>query len=73
MDIAFAYILHHKILNEEKGETDNNSSTKYRKEENYQIVPDQIPISPSKNNTCPRCGQSIYFCNCPPPQSELNQ
>ena len=56
MDIAFAHILHHKILKD----LEKDIEDKYIP---FRDITD-INISPKKEKDCSKCGQSIYFCAC---------
>ena len=49
MDIGFAYLLHHKLLQKEKNKSIELIS-KEKKETKYIV--------------CERCGQSYLWCNC---------
>jgi len=60
MDIAVAHILHDNILN-----ADNKNIHGIESSKDSIIVTKEGYISPIRSKACPRCGQSIYFCNCP--------
>lgn len=57
MDIASAYILHHKILKDLNKDIEN----KYIP---FRDMTDIKDNHPNKGKNCPKCGQDIYFCVC---------
>lgn len=63
MDIAYAHLLHKKVLKKEKLEKKSRSKE-------YEIIEEEnppiqtIPFSPTRCKVCSHCGQSIYFCKC---------
>ena len=60
MDIGFAFILHHKLLKENK-QNKQNKQNKIIEKELYSLN-HQIKMKPDKS--CERCGQNIIWCNC---------
>lgn len=62
MDIAYAHLLHNKVLKKAKIEKKSKKVYGIIEEENLPIQ--TIPFSPTRCKVCSHCGQSIYFCKC---------